>query len=101
MIVPIEHLLLVAALLFLLGLACILARRSLIMILIGAEIMLNAAGLVFVGASAFWQQADGQIFVLLLMALASAEVAIALALVVALRRRGGTTIADAFDRMRG
>ncbi len=45
MIVPIEHLLVISTILFVLGLACVIVRRSLIMILIGAEIMLNAVGL--------------------------------------------------------
>ena len=43
MIVPLAHVLLVAAILFVLGLACVIGRRSLIMILIGAEIMINAS----------------------------------------------------------
>ena len=42
MIVPISHVLMVATAMFLMGLGCALARRNLIMILIGVEIMLNA-----------------------------------------------------------
>ncbi|HBT83673.1 MAG: NADH-quinone oxidoreductase subunit K [Desulfuromonadales bacterium GWD2_61_12] len=101
MIVPVLHVVAVAAILFFMGLACILARRSLIMILIGAEIMLNAAGLVLVAASAYWQRIDGQLFVLFLMAMTSAEVSISLALVVYLRRRQGTVVADDFRKMSG
>lgn len=101
MIVPVLHVVIVAAILFIMGLACVLVRRSLIMILIGAEIMLNAAGLVLVGASAYWQRIDGQLMVLFLMAMTSAEVSISLALVVYLRRRQGTVVADDFRRMSG
>ncbi len=101
MIVPLYHVLALSGILFLMGLACILARRNLIMILIGVEIMLNAVGLTLVGASAFWHQVDGQIFVIFLMAMTSAEVSISLAMVVYLRRRKGTLDADAFDGMRG
>jgi len=101
MIVPLEHVLALAVALFVMGLACVLARRQLIMILIGIEIMINAAGLVLVGASGFWQQIDGQVFVVFLMALTSAEVAISLAMVVYLRRVRGTVAADEYDRMRG
>ncbi|MDW7643878.1 MAG: NADH-quinone oxidoreductase subunit NuoK [Desulfuromonadales bacterium] len=101
MIVPLSHVLGFAVALFLMGLACTLARRNLIMILIGIEIMLNAAGLAFIGAAAFWQQVDGQIFVIFLMAMTSAEVAISLAMVVYLRRQKASLDADAYDGMKG
>ncbi|BCA80918.1 NADH-quinone oxidoreductase subunit NuoK [Desulfuromonas sp. AOP6] len=101
MIVPLSHVLGFAAALFLMGLACTLARRNLIMILIGIEIMLNAAGLAFIGAAAFWRQVDGQIFVIFLMAMTSAEVAISLAMVVYLRRQKTSLEADAYDGMKG
>jgi NADH-quinone oxidoreductase subunit K len=101
MIVPMTHILIVSALMFFMGLVCVLARRTLIMILIGVEIMLNAVGLTLVGASALWQQVDGQIFVIFLMAMTSAEVSISLAVVVYLHRRQRTIVADAFDRMKG
>ncbi len=101
MIVPITHVLIVSGILFLLGLACVLARRNLIMLLIGVEIMLNAVGLALCGGSAFWQQVDGQIVVIFLMAMTSAEVSISLAMVVFLRRRQGSIDADVFDGMQG
>ena len=101
MIVPIEHLLVISTILFVLGLACVIVRRSLIMILIGAEIMLNAVGLTLVGAAAFWQQIDGQIMVIFLMAMTSAEVSISLAMVVYLRKSKGTINSDAFNGMKG
>jgi len=101
MIVPMTHILAFSAALFLMGLACVLARRNLIMILIGVEIMLNAVGLTLVGASALWQNLDGQIFVIFLMAMTSAEVAISLAMVVYLSRRRGTITANDFDGMKG
>ncbi|MEJ2200492.1 MAG: NADH-quinone oxidoreductase subunit NuoK [Desulfuromonadaceae bacterium] len=101
MIVPLSHLLIVAGLIFFMGLACTLARRNLIMILIGVEIMINAVGLTLVGASAHWRQLDGQLVVLLLMALTSAEVSISLAMVVYLQRRKGTIVADRYNEMKG
>ena len=55
-IVPYSHVLILAAILFLLGAGCAVARRNLIMILIGVEVMLSAAGLAFIGASLHWQQ---------------------------------------------
>lgn len=101
MIVPMEHLLILATLLFALGLGCVLVRRNLIMILIGVEIMINSVGLVLVGASAFWQQVDGQIMVLILMAITAAEVAIGLALVVYLQQQKKSLDVGIFDEMRG
>lgn len=101
MIVPLNHLLIVAGLIFFMGLACTLARRNLIMILIGVEVMINAVGLTLVGASAYWRQLDGQLAVLLLMALTSAEVSISLAMVVYLQRRKGSIVADHYNEMKG
>ncbi len=101
MIVPLEHLLVLSTILFVLGLVCVLARRNLIMILIGVEVMLNAVGLTFVGASAFWQNLEGQMMVIFLMAMTSAEVSISLALVVYLQRRKGSIDVRAYDEMRG
>ena len=101
MIVPLAHLLIVAGIMFVMGLACTLARRNLIMILIGVEVMINAVGLTLVGGSAFWQQVDGQLLVVLLMALTSAEVSISLAMVVYLQRRKGTIEADQYNEMKG
>ena len=102
MIVPLLHILLLAALLFVLGLACVAVwRANIIMMLIGVEIMLNAAMLAFVGAAARWGTADGQVFALMIMAMTSAEVSLALAIVVYLHRRKRTVNADAFDSMKG
>ncbi len=93
--VPLAHGLLVAAVLFALGLAGLLARRNLLMILLSVEVMLNAAGLAFVVAGARWGQPDGQVMFLFILAMAAAEIAVGLALVLRLARRFGTTDADA------
>ena len=100
--VPLEHLLILAITLFVMGLACILVRRgNLIMMLVGTEIMLNAAILAFVAGSAAWGKMDGQLFALFIIAMTSAEVSLALAMVVYLHRRQKTLNADAFSRMKG
>jgi len=102
MIVPLVHVLILAGILFVLGLACAIAwRANLIMILIGIEIMLNAAMLAFVGGGARWRLIDGQVFSLVIMALTSAEVSLALSLVVYLHRRSRTVNADEFSEMKG
>lgn len=99
--VPMEYGLLLAALLFALGLIGLLARRNLLFILISIEIMLNAAGLAFVVAGSRWGRADGQIMFLLILSLAAAEVAIGLALILQLQRRFRSLDADAVSEMRG
>jgi NADH-quinone oxidoreductase subunit K len=100
-IVPYSHVLILAAILFFLGAACALARRNLIMILIGVEVMLSAAGLAFIGAAMRWQQLDGQVFVIFIMAVAASEVAVGLALIVYSQRRTGTLDADRYNLMKG
>ena len=63
MSIPLYHILILAGILFAMGLACTIAwRANVIMMLIGIEIMLNAVMLTFVGGSAQWGMADGQIF---------------------------------------
>ena len=101
MIVPFSHVLFLAAILFLLGAVCAVARRNLIMILVGVEIMLNAAGLVFVGASLRWEHLEGQAFVIFILTLAAAEVAVGLALIVTSYRRTGSVNADGYNLLKG
>ena len=102
MSVPLYHVLILASILFAMGLACVVAwRANVIMMLIGIEIMLNAVMLTFVGGSAHWGVADGQLFALMLMALTSAEVSLALAMVVYLQRRKKSVNTDDFDMMKG
>jgi NADH-quinone oxidoreductase subunit K len=99
--VPMEHVLIVAAVLFALGLAGVLARRNLLFMLLSVEVMLNAAALAFVAAGARWQQADGQVMFFFILAMAAAEAAIGLALVLLFYKQSKTLDADAASRMRG
>ena len=99
--VPMEHGLLLAAVLFALGLLGVLVRRNIIFMLLSLEIMLNAAGLAFVVAGARWGQPDGQVMFIFILAMAAAEVSVGLALVLQLHRVFKTLDADAASRMRG
>jgi NADH-quinone oxidoreductase subunit K len=102
MIVPLEHILILAGLLFFIGMGGLLAwRANLIMMLVSIEVMLNAVMLVFVGGSARWGNPDGQFFAIFIMALTSAEVSLALAMVVYLHRRRKTVDTDMFCEMKG
>ena len=73
--------LIVAVILFVLGLIGVLTRKNIIFMLLSVEIMLNAAGLAFVAAGSKWQQADGQVMFLFIVSMAAAEVSVGLALV--------------------
>lgn len=99
--IPTHHGLMLAAILFALGMAGILVRRNLIFILMSIEIMLNAAGLAFVVAGSHWAQADGQVMFIFILSVAAAEVSVGLALLLLLHRRFQTLDADAVSKMRG
>ncbi len=99
--VPITHGLLLAALLFALGVVGLLVRRNVVFMLLSIEIMLNAAGLAFVVAGARWGQPDGQVMFVFILAMAAAEVAVGLALVIRMRHLFGTVDTDALRDMRG
>jgi len=93
--------LLLAAMLFSLGLIGLLVRRNLIFVLMSLEVMLNAAGLAFVVAGSRWQQADGQIVFLFILTMAATEVAIGLALVLQVYHQFKSLDADVLSEMRG
>jgi NADH-quinone oxidoreductase subunit K len=99
--VPLQHALLLAVLLFALGLTGVLVRRNLVFILMSIEIMLNATGLAFIVAGTRWGQADGQIMFLFVLTLAAAEVAVGLALIIRIRHRLSTLDSDAANLLRG
>ena len=99
--IPIEHVLALAGLLFLLGLIGVLVRRNVMFLLMSLEVMMNAAGLAFVAAGARWAAPDGQIMFMFILALAAAEVAVALGIVVQLARRFESLDVDNADEMYG
>ncbi len=99
--IPTSYGLVLATVLFALGLAGLLVRRNVVFILMSIEIMLNAAGLAFVTAGSRWSQADGQVMFLMILATAGAEVSVGLALVLQLYRRFRTLDVDAASEMRG
>lgn len=100
-VVPMEHMLGLAAILFGLGLAGLLVRRNIVYMLLSIEIMLNAAGLAFVAAGSAWGQPDGQVFFLFILATAAAEVAVGLALVLRYNHQYKTLDADMANDMQG
>lgn len=99
--IPAEHGLFLAAILFSLGLIGLLVRRNLVFILLSVEIMLNASGLAFVAAGMKWGQADGQVMFMFILAMAAAEVAVGLALALQMFGRLKSLDMDQASRMRG
>jgi NADH-quinone oxidoreductase subunit K len=92
--IGLAHYLLVSAVLFSLGLVGVLMRRSLLLVYMSIELMLNAANLALVACSWFHQNLEGQVLVFLIITVAAAEVAVGLALIVALYRQRQTANVD-------
>jgi NADH-quinone oxidoreductase subunit K len=99
--IPFEHGLILAAILFFLGLAGVLIRRDTIFILLSLEIMLNASGLAFIVSGARWNQAGGQAMFLFILVVAAAEVSIGLALVLWLYHWHKSVDIDKANSLRG
>jgi NADH-quinone oxidoreductase subunit K len=99
--IPMEHGLIIAAIVFCLGLFGVLIRRNLIFVLMSVEIMLNASGLAFVVAGSKWQQPDGQVMFIFILTMAAAEVAVGLALILRFYHVFKTLNADTAVKMRG
>jgi NADH-quinone oxidoreductase subunit K len=104
MTTPLSHYLIFSALLFSIGFAGAVMRRNAILVLVGIELMLNAANLNFI---AFWRYSahpeviSGVMFTIFSIALAAAEAAVGLALVIAIYRHRKSMQMDKFDTLKG
>jgi NADH:ubiquinone oxidoreductase subunit K len=102
--VNLESFVLLSLVLFTLGLYAVMARRNLIAILIGIELMLNAASLNFMAFNRFLPVEDptvGQLFVLFIIGLAAAEVAIALSIILVVYRERKRIDVDDITELKG
>ena len=101
---PLGHYLIVSAALFAIGLAGALIRRNAILVLVGIELMLNAANLNFI---AFWRFSEhpealtGIMFVIFSIGIAAAEAAVGLALIISIYRHYKTTNVDEMNSLKG
>jgi NADH-quinone oxidoreductase subunit K len=94
--------LLLAGILFSAGVFTIISRRNAVGILMGLELILNAAGINFVAFARFHgHRLDGQVFALFIIVLAAAEAAVALALVLAVFQTHRDIEMDKVDELRG
>lgn len=93
--------LILAAILFLIGLVGVLTRRNIIFILLSIEIMLNAGGLAFVSVGSALNQPDGQVMYFFILAVAASEMALGLGLILNLYHKYKTLDTNALNQMRG
>ena len=100
--VGLEHYLIVAAALFVIGIFGIfLNRKNVIVILMSIELMLLAVNINFVAFSAYANDLVGQVFTMFVLTVAAAEAAIGLAILVTFFRDRGSIAVDDVNRMRG
>ena len=93
--------LLLAAVLFCIGIYGVLARRNAVLVLMSIELMLNAVNINLVAFGAFRRNVVGQVFALFVIAIAAAEVGVGLAIVLLIYRNLHSIDLDKVDRLRG
>ena len=100
--IPFEHVLLLAAILFSLGVYGVLARRNAVLILMSVELMLNAVNINMIAFSVYLNPNEftGQVFVIFIIAVAAAEAGLALAIILRLFRNRRTANVDQADLLR-
>ena len=99
--IGLNHYLVLSAVLFSLGMAGVLLRRNLIVLLMSIELMLNAVNISFVSFSNFTGKLDGQVMVFFVMTIAAAEAAVGLALAVSIFKRFKEVNIRFFEHLKG
>jgi len=92
--VPISFYLILAAILFSIGVGSFLIKRNIITIFMSIELMLNGVNLSFVAFAAHWHVLAGQVFVFFVMVVAAAEATVGLAIIIAVYRTRETLNVD-------
>jgi NADH-quinone oxidoreductase subunit K len=99
-VVPLNHYILLSAIIFTIGVVGVLIRRNAIIIFMSIELMLNAVNLLLAAFSVYSGDASGQVFVFFIMALAAAEVAIGLAIIVMVYRNTSSIDINILNRLK-
>ncbi len=99
-VVPLNHYILLSAIIFTIGVIGVLIRRNAIIIFMSIELMLNAVNLLLTAFSAYSGDASGQVFVFFIMALAAAEVAVGLAIIVMVYRNTNSVDINVLNRLK-
>ena len=100
MTLSVLHYLVLAVFLFAAGLIGALTRKSVLVVFLSIELMLNAANLAFLALGRYFGQMDGAAFVFFVMAVSAAEAAVGVAITVAFIRRNRTSNIDAANLMK-
>jgi NADH-quinone oxidoreductase subunit K len=98
--VPLNHYILLSAIIFSIGVVGVLIRRNAIVIFMSVELMLNSVNLLLTAFSVYRGDAAGQVFVFFIMALAAAEVAVGLAIIVMIYRNTNSIDINVLNRLK-
>mgnify|MGYP000160827044 FL=1 len=98
--IPLNHYILLSAIIFAIGVMGVLIRRNAIVIFMSVELMLNAVNLLLTAFSAYRGDAAGQVFVFFIMALAAAEVAVGLAIIVMVYRNTNSIDINVLNKLK-
>lgn len=98
--VPLNHYILLSAIIFSIGIMGVLLRRNAIIIFMSIELMLNSVNLLLTAFSVYRGDATGQVFVFFIMALAAAEVAVGLAIIVMIYRNTNSVDINVLNRLK-
>ncbi len=100
--IPLEHFLVLSAILFSIGVYGVLTRRNAVLILMSVELMLNAASINMVAFAAYAAPAafTGIIFAIFIITIAAAEVGLALAIILRIFRNRGTANVDEVNSLK-
>ncbi len=100
--IPVENYIVLSSALFVIGLAIVIVKKNLIVVLMGIEFMLNASGINFIVFSKMDKNIfTGQVFTLFIIILAAAEAAVALAIILNVYRHFKTTDIDKINQLKG
>lgn len=98
--VPLSWYLILSAILFALGVAGFVYRKSVITVFMSIELMLNAVNLSFIAFSYQLQKVDGHIYSFFVMVVAAAEAAVGLAIILTIFKNRGTLQIDEVDSLK-
>lgn len=101
MTIPMNYLLALSGILFILGAIGVLTRRNTIVIFMSIELMLNSANLAFISFARAFEALSGQVMVFFVIAVAAAEVAVGLALIVAIFKSKQSIDIDQINSLKG
>lgn len=99
--ITLNHYLILAALLFCIGIFGVIVRRNILIILMSIELMLSAVNLVFIAFSRYLGGLDGHVWVFMVLTVAAAEAAVGLGIIVAVFRNKETVYVDEVKELKG